>query len=302
LFEYIQEHGIRDFLSCLSDDILEDVYVSIIGPISTFKRSTVLATLLEETIRIGLDVFFSTFSVNDLQMFAHDAGIKTGQSASKQKLCQAIVLKKDIKKSKKKAVAPKISKKKPALRAGVTYHDVFQHYDVKSLVSYCRKNNLKVSGTKKELIKRILLFLETGEGVVVESRFSRSHNDEEEEEEEDEEDEEDEEEEEDEEIEKEAPEEEAEDDMEVDEEEEVDIVDKVFYFTGFSKEVKQELSELISSCEGKVATKLTSATDFVIAKDIEATSATLEKARKLNIDIEDEDFVRSLDTDEEDEE
>jgi hypothetical protein len=66
-------------------------------------------------------------------------------------------------KTAKKTKTTKLSKKKPKLEEGVTYADVYQWYYLAELQEFARKRELKVSGTKRELILRILAFLETGE-------------------------------------------------------------------------------------------------------------------------------------------
>jgi hypothetical protein len=48
-----------------------------------------------------------------------------------------------------------IQNRKP-LEKGITYEDVFQGYWADELKDFCRKHNLKASGNKKELIRRIL--------------------------------------------------------------------------------------------------------------------------------------------------
>jgi len=54
----------------------------------------------------------------------------------------------------------KVSKKKPKIAQGVHYQDLFSWYMFADLEEYCRENNLKVSGTKPQLIRRILAFLD----------------------------------------------------------------------------------------------------------------------------------------------
>jgi len=59
------------------------------------------------------------------------------------------------------------SKRKKPIEKGITYEDIFQHYYVEEVKDWCKAHNLKTSGRKKELIKRILDFLEGGkEGLV----------------------------------------------------------------------------------------------------------------------------------------
>jgi len=63
-------------------------------------------------------------------------------------------------KKRKKKKVQKVSKTKPDLVKGVEYQDEFQHYYLEELVEFAKKNGLKVSGTKKELIQRIIAWLE----------------------------------------------------------------------------------------------------------------------------------------------
>jgi len=48
---------------------------------------------------------------------------------------------------------------KPEIKKGITKDELYQHYS-KDLQSFCKENNLKLSGTKKEVIVRILKFLD----------------------------------------------------------------------------------------------------------------------------------------------
>jgi len=76
-------------------------------------------------------------------------------------LIEAIITNEVIQKQeKKKKKVQKVSKTKPDLVKGVEYQDVFQHYYLEELVEFAKKNGLKVSGTKKELIQRIIAWLE----------------------------------------------------------------------------------------------------------------------------------------------
>ena len=46
---------------------------------------------------------------------------------------------------------------------GASYRSLFDSYNATDLVAYSRKHELRVTGRKPELIKRIISFLETGD-------------------------------------------------------------------------------------------------------------------------------------------
>jgi len=54
-------------------------------------------------------------------------------------------------------------KKKKAIEKGITFEDIFQHYYVNEVRDWCREHELKTSGKKGDLIKRILAFLDGDE-------------------------------------------------------------------------------------------------------------------------------------------
>jgi len=52
------------------------------------------------------------------------------------------------------------SKEKKEIKKGITFQDIFQHYNLDEIQLWAKENGLKVSGTKKVLIDRILAYLE----------------------------------------------------------------------------------------------------------------------------------------------
>jgi len=64
-------------------------------------------------------------------------------------------------KKREKFVAPPLE----TIRKGKfdTYTDLYDNFNLPDLHSYCKQENLKASGKKKDVIKRILHYLETGE-------------------------------------------------------------------------------------------------------------------------------------------
>jgi len=67
---------------------------------------------------------------------------------------------KELKKPAPKKKSVKVSKTKPKIAKGVTYDDLFQWYTVDEIRDFAKDNELLVSGSKKDLIKRILSWFE----------------------------------------------------------------------------------------------------------------------------------------------
>jgi len=68
-------------------------------------------------------------------------------------------VKKRIEKEKVDAVKAAKKDKKPDIKKGITYQDLFQLYLRTEIEEYCRDKGLKLTGKKSDLIKRILTFL-----------------------------------------------------------------------------------------------------------------------------------------------
>jgi hypothetical protein len=51
-----------------------------------------------------------------------------------------------------------VSSEKPEIKNGITSADLHNYYYSDELVAFCNKNGVKSSGTKKDLIKRIIGF------------------------------------------------------------------------------------------------------------------------------------------------
>lgn len=74
----------------------------------------------------------------------YDVVVESGRSSKKDK--------------KKKKKAPVVIKK-PGFKKGVTYQEYYDAYYSKELQDWCREQKIKVSGNKKEVIRRIIRFL-----------------------------------------------------------------------------------------------------------------------------------------------
>jgi len=120
--------------------------------------------VLEGVVReMGLQIFLTKMSAELLNLVCSDLKIQFGSSSVVQLVTAITTGKAPEKKEKEAASPPKISKKKPALKKGVKAADVYQHYFKPELVEFCKAHDLPASGASKELIKRIIDYLE-GDG------------------------------------------------------------------------------------------------------------------------------------------
>jgi len=110
---------------------------------------------------LGAEQFWNSFDVNVLHNVTADLKLKAKGTNSKRKLVDSILTNSNPEKAEPKKKKRKItySKKKKPLEKGITYDDIFQHYYVNEVRDYCKANGLKSSGKKKELINRILAYL-----------------------------------------------------------------------------------------------------------------------------------------------
>jgi len=126
----------------------------------------------KEIVNVGLEAVLSRFDVPFLKDICDDLKV-SASTVNKSKIIKAIITGKSVKASSSKdntvkkardealKAAEKAAsmKNKPDIKKGVTYQELFQQYLRSELFEYCKENDLKVSGSKPELIKRILAFL-----------------------------------------------------------------------------------------------------------------------------------------------
>jgi len=116
--------------------------------------------ILDEADNIGLENYFSSFSIERLQEFAEDCGLDV-RSQSLEVLLDCIISQEDYKvkkKSKPKVVKP--SKKKPDIKNGITKLDLNHYYYRDELFDYCKEHGLNTTGNKKEFIARVVAYVE----------------------------------------------------------------------------------------------------------------------------------------------
>ncbi|KAM9964266.1 hypothetical protein ACTFIW_004022 [Dictyostelium discoideum] len=128
----------------------------------SMTSSKIPSKIVEELTLVGLEIFLFTVQAKVLSEIC--AELKYDVQSNNPTLMVTSILMGAV--PPKKETQPKkitFSKTKPrSLKKGLTYHDIFQHFYVDELSEYCRKHGMKVSGNKKDLINRILRFLNDG--------------------------------------------------------------------------------------------------------------------------------------------
>jgi len=155
IMEYTENDGAEKLLksidAALLDKIIDDLRIEPAAGLNTVEL------FLQEADTCGMQVLFSSYSVEQMKKFADTCGL-TVESASREILIDCLIAQNDYKapKNKKKKKEPKPSKHKPDIKKGISKIDLHSHYTLEELSEYCKSNGLKVSGLKKDIIQRIL--------------------------------------------------------------------------------------------------------------------------------------------------
>jgi len=157
LIEKIIEDGTSTFLSSLPQAKLE-IFLNALGMKAEKGKEAMVEQLTEAVYSMGAEIFLSKFDVPFLKQCAKDLKIKC-PTDSKAKIVNAIVTQ-TAPEREEKDMKIVFSAKKLPIKKGITYQDIFQWYYKEELVEYCKENGLKVSGKKKEVIERILAYLD----------------------------------------------------------------------------------------------------------------------------------------------
>lgn len=166
LLEALEASGVEDFLKENVDvDALLEIGETFDLELSAKATAEKLASQINNQIEYeAAAAFLESFSNSTLLDVAFEMKLSAATTtAANGTVVEAILTDTEIKTLKKPAIkkkAVKVSKTKPKLAKGVTYDDVYQWYTVEELKEFAKENELLVSGTKKELIKRILAWFE----------------------------------------------------------------------------------------------------------------------------------------------
>ncbi|PRP81260.1 hypothetical protein PROFUN_04517 [Planoprotostelium fungivorum] len=158
--EFISENP-KHFFDNASIDLLAIILEAI--DVVPSKDNALLADQALQTVQWeGIQAFLSRFDVAFLKGLCEELGLEC-ETDSIPRITAAIASMEDAEKGQAPDTTITFSKKKLPIAPGVTYQDIYQHYFLDELVDYCAQNQLVKSGTKKQVINRILASFEEPE-------------------------------------------------------------------------------------------------------------------------------------------
>jgi hypothetical protein len=173
------ERGLEGFLGKMQLDTLKYFVKLLDFETDASTKKQFADDIADEILLNGVQELFESMKLPDLKEAAKLIGVNS--SGSKPMLLDRIlneafpgILLDDVEaKGKKKQTRTreewkkirqeaneKIRANRPELKKGITRDEIFQNYWDQELKDFCVKHNLKKSGNKNELIKRILAYLE----------------------------------------------------------------------------------------------------------------------------------------------
>jgi len=160
------EPGLKDFLERFEDETLlhicecvDDLRELSDDEKSKLKKKDMVKGILDNVHTFGLEHMFSLFSSSELLEFAQDLEI-TVESTSKDILIGCIISEQNYEPEEKSIEEVEASKDKPEIKSGITTVDLQTWYNRTELSEWLRNKQCKVSGNKRGLINRIILYLD----------------------------------------------------------------------------------------------------------------------------------------------
>uniref|UniRef100_A0A6B2L8E5 SAP domain-containing protein n=1 Tax=Arcella intermedia TaxID=1963864 RepID=A0A6B2L8E5_9EUKA len=142
----------KAFFDELSDSELRDILTQLSIPVPESTDEYVPA-ILEEAEFIGLEHFFSSFSIEKLKEFCKNCGVEVETQSFDVALESLLYLEDHIPPKKEKKEPAK--KKKPPIDLNISESDIANHYLRDELVEWLEKHSVSTAGTKKYLAQKI---------------------------------------------------------------------------------------------------------------------------------------------------
>lgn len=155
LKSYLKEKGVEEYIQKLEDG--QKKHILERGTKKNFENEQNLKDVfLQQVENDGLEKMLVNMQRKYLVEVSKELGLS--EEGTKDQLIKKIFgfeekKKEKIKEKKERGPLPEIKK-------GITYDEIFQAYFLEELKEYCKKEGLKLSGNRKEVIKRILAHLD----------------------------------------------------------------------------------------------------------------------------------------------
>jgi len=160
LYERMEEQGVAAFMEKNYDEKQITLFIELLNQEPASEGKKALANQAGRLISTaGLEVFLSRFDAPFLKELMRNLGLKC-DTDSKTKIIRALSTGTSARSDGKTQEEVVFSKEKLTIKKGISYQDIFQHYNTEEIRDWCRDNGLKVSGNKPELIKRILAYFD----------------------------------------------------------------------------------------------------------------------------------------------
>jgi len=175
LVEIMEKEGPEEFFKKHTkvDSLISIIKALNVDPVSTSSKEKLVIQATTLVNLTGFQTFFGRFDTNFLQHIMEQLNLKC-ETDSKPKIVYALATQSAAKKENRQKEDVSYSKKKLAIRKGISYQDIYQHYLKDELVSFCRENEMKVTGSKKEVINRILAYLDGDKENTMANNVSKS--------------------------------------------------------------------------------------------------------------------------------
>eukprot|EP01087_Luapelamoeba_hula_P009596 TRINITY_DN2493_c0_g1_i1.p1 TRINITY_DN2493_c0_g1~~TRINITY_DN2493_c0_g1_i1.p1 ORF type:complete len:396 (+),score=116.24 TRINITY_DN2493_c0_g1_i1:109-1296(+) len=164
LTESMLERGVQAYLEEAEQEVLE-LIAERIDVDTKQSKAALIDEIIGDIEEAGSLLYLESFSEDILRDLAFEMKLLKSATAAPRKavIIESILNNKEVpkkEKPKKKKEEVTVSKKKPKLVKGVQYQDVFQHYYLDELVAFAKEHKIKAHGAKKDLIHRIIAWLE----------------------------------------------------------------------------------------------------------------------------------------------
>ena len=163
LKELMNDHGPLEYMrKYITDEALLNTF-SVIFEVELSRSSSLderQSEVAEAMAECGLELYLESFEPYVLRDVCNYMRLGDTSTTSKQALATAIMKGEEPAKGKRKDLYSKVPSKKKPLQKGITYWEVFHHYTIEELRSYCEENDLPRYGAYRKIINRILAYLE----------------------------------------------------------------------------------------------------------------------------------------------